>query len=77
MEDYIFSTENELATNACTMNEFLNNGVHFYSRFDEDADVLIEDGSYAEVKNGDGNTYAVHAGGNGDFTNHIIRFELL
>ncbi|WP_372483303.1 hypothetical protein AB9J70_06305 [Elizabethkingia anophelis] len=77
MEDYIFSTIESLPTNNDVMSEFLENENHFYSIFDKDSEIVIIDGTYAEVINSDGCRYAVHAGGNGDFFNHRIRFELL
>ena len=66
-----------MPTNADTMAEFLNTDSHFYARFDHDAQLLVDDGTYVEIENGDGKMYAVHAGGDGDFFNHLIRFELL
>ena len=77
MEDYRFSTTESMPTNSDTMAYFLNDNNHFYSRFDDDAQITFEDGSYAEVENGNGEKYAVHAGGDGDFYNHRIKFEAL
>lgn len=77
MIDYIFSTIESLPNNESTMTEFLENDYHFYSRFDKDSEIILVDGTYAEVKNTDGKTYGVHAGGNGNFNNHRIRFEEL
>ena len=74
MEDYIFITEHPLATNSETMTVFMED--HFYEVFDSKAQVLELDGTYAEVES-DNKTYAVHAGGNGNFTSHRIRFEIL
>jgi len=75
MTDYIFSTIQSLPNNESTMAEFLENENHFYSRFEKDSEIILLDGTYAEVKNSDGKIYAVHAGGNGDFNNHRITFE--
>lgn len=77
MKDYFFTTKEPLATNSDAMDYFLNSDEHFYSCFDKGAEITLEDGTYAEVVNGDGLKYAVHAGGNGDFCNHKIRFTLL
>ena len=73
MEDYLFSTKEPLATNSDTMSCFSNE--HFYEVFDEDAIFIEDEGSYAEVIDGKGQKWALHAGGDGDFTNHRIRFE--
>jgi hypothetical protein len=77
MEDYTWQTTEPMLTNECTMSDFLNSNYHFYSRFDIGAQVALEDGTYAEVKNGDGRRFAVNASGNGDFYNHKVTFELL
>lgn len=77
LEDYRFSTTEPLPTNTDVMTEFLNDSKHFYSVFDREAEIIVEQGTYAEVENKDGKKYAVHAGGDGDFLNHRIRFELL
>lgn len=73
MEDYRFTTKTPLATNEETMHAFLDD--HFYERFDSEAQVIIDDGTYVEVENGDGKQWALHASGDGDFVNHRIRFE--
>lgn len=77
MEDYTFSTKEPMATNSDTMAEFLNTDEHFYQRFNRGSEILLDEGTYAEVENGDGKKYAVLASGDGDFYNHRIRFELL
>lgn len=73
MEDYRFTTKTPLATNEETMSVFLND--HFYERFDSDAQVITDDGTYVEVENRNGELWAVHASGDGDFVSHRIRFE--
>lgn len=75
MEDFRFTTEEPLATNADTMDWFSNE--HFYKVFDEDAIFTEDDGSYAEVLDGKGQKWALHASGDGDFTHHRIRFEAM
>jgi len=77
MEDYTWETKEPMPKNSDTMADFLNSDKHFYSRFNNNAQITVEDGTYAEVENGDGKKYAVHAGGNGDFYNHKVRFEEL
>ena len=64
-----------LATNADTMDWFSNE--HFYEVFDEDAIFTEDDGSYAEVLDGNGQKWGLHASGDGDFVSHRIRFEAL
>lgn len=75
MEDFRFTTKEPLATNADTMDWFTNE--HFYEVFDEDAIFIEDDGSYAEVLDGKGQKWALHASGDGDFVTHRIRFEAL
>jgi len=75
MEDFRFTTKEPLATNADTMDWFSNE--HFYEVFDEDAVFSEDDGSYAEVLDGKGQKWALHASGDGDFVSHRIRFEAL
>ena len=75
MEDFRFTTKEPLATNADTMDWFSNE--HFYEVFDEDAIFIEDDGSYAEVLDGKGQKWGLHASGDGDFTSHRIRFEAL
>jgi hypothetical protein len=52
MEDFRFTTKEPLATNADTMDWFANE--HFYEVFDQDAIFIEDDGSYAEVLDGNG-----------------------
>lgn len=74
MEHYIWSTENPHSSNEQTMNDFIEN--HIESIFTSKFEVFV-DGSYAEVDIINGNRFALHASGNGDFLNHKIRFEKL
>lgn len=57
--------------NAFTMQDFIEN--HLPPEFD----VILDDGSYAEVLDGKGQKWALHASGDGDFVSHRIRFEAL
>lgn len=52
------------------MDEFLSN------HLPEEATIHHIEGTYAEVEY-DGRYYGLHAGGNGDSFNHVIRWELL
>jgi hypothetical protein len=73
IDEFKWSTEEELATNTDTMNEWIE--YHMPEDY-----VLIEetlDGTYAEILDEEGHKFACHASGNGDFSNHIISFELL
>lgn len=63
-----FETEEELATNELTMNEFLE-------LFDiPEEDIQLYDGTYVELKI-DNVVYRVDASGNGDFRSHKIEIE--
>lgn len=65
-----FETEEELATNELTMNEFLD-------LFDvPEEDIHLFDGTYVELKI-EGILYRVDASGNGDFRSHKIEIEKL
>jgi len=75
MDDYIFETKEPLATNEITMEVFLND--YFYEVFDSESQVIKDDGTFVEVKSGDGILWGLHASGNGDFVSHRIRFEQL
>ncbi len=69
MEDYRWTTEESMATNTDTMNNYIEN------EMDESWVLIFEDGSYCEVVTGDGQELELHASGDGDFNNHRIRFE--
>jgi hypothetical protein len=72
MQDYIWSTEFSHANNTETMYDYIHNHLH------ESLTYLFQDGSYAEAINeSTGERWAIHAGGNGDFCNHRVRFELM
>lgn len=75
MEDFRFTTKKPLATNTDAMDWFANK--HFYEVFDEDAIFIEDDGSYAEVLDGKGQKWGLHASGDGDFVSHRIRFQAL
>ena len=71
MNDYLWETEEELANNTLTMNDWLDHHI------DDTWDIIFHDGTYAEIKTNDNLVYEVHAGGNGDFKNHKVEFKLM
>ena len=72
MKNYNWETEQSHSNNTETMTDFLEN--HLDSCFL----ILEKNGSYAEIQRQNTDAiYAVHASGNGDFTHHSVRFELL
>ena len=71
MDDFIWETEGELATNELTMHDYID------YHMPDDWMIQLHDGTYAEVITPELNRYALHASGNGDFRNHKIEFELL
>jgi len=72
MKNYYWETTESHSNNTVTMTDYLEN--HLPDEFH----VVKQEGSYAEIQSGDtANIYAVHAAGNGDFTHHFVRFELI
>lgn len=71
MNDYLWETEEELATNELTMNDYVLNHIS------DEWELLFLDGTYAEIQTDDNLVYEVHASGNGDFRNHKIEFKLM
>lgn len=70
MEDYIWSTPHAHPNNEFTMKVYLNE--HLPDNFD----LVMLDGTYAQILDKDtGEFWAIHSGGDGDFTHHRIRFE--
>ena len=72
--EYFWETEEPLSTNNDTMTDFIDN--HMQGYFGEVLEVVYDDGTYIEAQY-DGNMYAIHASGNGDFCNHKVSIELL
>ena len=71
---YRWQTEEPHSDNIETMSDFLNIEISEESGFN----VVFVDGTYAEIQDiDDGNIYASHASGCGDFYNHKIDFELI
>ncbi len=75
MEDFRFTTKESLSTTSETMDWFADE--LFYQVFDADAIFIEYEGSYAEVQDGSGKTWGLHASGDGDSYTHRIRFEAL
>jgi hypothetical protein len=68
MDNFIWETEEDLATNELTMHDYIDN------HMPHDWVVLDHDGTYAEIITPELNKYELHASGNGDFKNHKIEF---
>jgi len=66
---YYWATDEPLSTNELNMHDFIDNHI-----IDDDIDVILHDGTYAEIDL-DGKIYEVHASGNGDFCNHKVEFK--
>lgn len=73
MKDFRFETILPISTNEEAMEYFLNN--RFPEVFSEDAVIIENNGSYAEVEESDGLKWGLHSSGDGDFVSHRIRFE--
>lgn len=71
MDDFIWETEEAHPNNTYTMCDYIEN------HMPNDCEIVYVDGSYAEIIDSKGQKYAVHAGGNGDFNNHIVRFDII
>lgn len=75
MDDFIWTTELPLNNNIDVMDVFLEE--HMKQHCGDDFEIILEDGTYAEIQNDNGDLWAVHAGGNGDFCNHKVTFDRL
>jgi len=69
MESVFWTTEEALNENSFVMDDYLEN-INML-------DITFTDGTYAEGINCKGETFALHASGDGDFFNHKIEFEPL
>lgn len=69
METFIWKTEYAHNDNEQTMQEYLSEYCEL--------DITLTDGTYAEGMDNQGNLWAIHASGNGDYFNHKIEFEAL
>ena len=68
MNDYLYTTDEYHADNTYTMEDYL---LH---EMNDSWEVLLVDGSYAEIKTKDG-IFKVQASGDGDSFNHRISFK--
>lgn len=68
MEDYTWETEESHADNIETMSDYLEN------HMDCSWEVIMVDGTYAEIETETGDVYEVHASGNGSFFEHRVSF---
>ncbi len=71
MKTFRWSTEYEHANNDITMSDYIEN--HLPDSFE----VILSDGSYAEIRNSKGKVFGVQASGDGDFKNHKVEFRQL
>lgn len=71
---YWFTTEPLPSTSHCMQNFFEE---HWFERFGKEDELILDDGSYAEVKTKDGTVWGLNASGNGDFCNHKIEFSVV
>jgi hypothetical protein len=69
MDSIRWKTDEPLQTNSETMSDYLNSWNML--------DITFIDGSYAEGVNCKGEKYEIHAGGDGDFFNHVVSFKLI
>ena len=69
--DYRWQTDYYHSDNSETMGEYLE------IEMDQSWIVDKQEGSYAEITTYEGERYAVHASGDGDFFNHKIEFVTL
>jgi len=67
---FLWTTDYYHNDNAFTMTDFLEN------HLPDDAEIYLEDGSYAEVRI-DHTNYALDAKGNGDSYNHIVEWDMV
>lgn len=67
---YYWNTTHYHPDNSFTMNEFIEDHLQ------DDADVYLQDGSYAEVRVNSVN-YSLNAKGSGDCYNHIVEWEIV
>lgn len=74
MKNYYWETEEPLSTTAETMQNFID--YHLFEVFKAEADITFANGSYMEIIDR-GVKYAVEACGDGDFINHVAKFEVL
>ena len=66
MESIYWHTHEYHANNTETMGDYLDN-INLLN-------ITLVDGTYAEGVDCNGVKYEIHAGGNGDFNNHVVSF---
>ncbi|WP_102867857.1 hypothetical protein [Pseudovibrio exalbescens] len=69
MPTFHFTTDEPLQTTEATMAYWVENFMS--SR----CEILLNDGSYMEIKTPNGKIWEAHARGAGDFTSHVIEFK--
>jgi len=67
MDPVYWSTEEPHADNSETMQDYLAT-INLL-------DIVLVDGPYAEGTNSAGETFEIHAMGNGDYNNHKVKFK--
>ena len=70
MDNYCWTTEQPHGNNTITMCDFIENHNSWF-------DIEFIDGSYAEGVDTSGLRWEIHAGGNGNFNDHFVRFRLI
>jgi hypothetical protein len=70
VDNYYWTTEQPHGNNATTMCDFIENHNSWLQ-------ISFVDGSYAEGTDSNDALWAIHAGGNGNFNDHFVRFEML
>lgn len=68
---YTYKTDDPHFNNSETMQDYIDN------EMDQSWEVIMIDGTYAEIMTDAGAVYEVHASGNGDSYNHKIDFKLI
>ena len=71
MNDHKWHTEESHANNSETMNDYLD------IEMDPSWELIMIDGTYAEIMTDCGICYQVHASGDGDFNNHKVSFKII
>ena len=71
METYFWTTSESHFDNDVTMLDYLNR------HCDLSLNITMVDGSYAEAIDDDGNSWGLHASGDGDSYHHKVEFKAL